>query len=537
MRLRSRSGWLLLTALTVLGPAPSAQAWTRTVVKGAHATVDIERDGTLIVLLRLEVDVLAGWLQELELADLGEDVELNLYQPPYFRSEEGKVRRPEVEVTEDGRVRLSFRWRDAPKRGEHRVYIRYRAKADVSATEVGERRKARVVWSIPAWETSLYGVRVDFRAPKGSTVPANVHEALPGVRYEVRAHTTRTFVQWYRNHLPRMTAWPLAIDVPADSMAVGADEPEDAPRPAGFQPLERSDEMPLAWPLLFLVVLFLWKRRSLEARMGARALCVRAPWPVLLVGAGGLLAVGQWLLPNPLVCVAPLLLLVLHRPARPAPPPECRAWRPGVFDELPKRKIRAHDFFDITTRTGLLTLAACGVGLLVLGHPTAAVLTLPVFLIGTRLHVAPTAAEIAHGLAAFAAELRIPEVAPEMAFSWELSSDGLPRLAIVLPGHRVGLLGLSFVVATCTVGLVRRRKVMLLVETRTQSDADDLVRRRTRTEPDFRFLDGRNLRLVAWDGEAIELLRTLARKTPKPVKTSRGTWLLREISEPAQRAA
>jgi hypothetical protein len=63
---------------------------------------------------------------------------------------------------------------------------------------------------------------------------------------------------------------------------------------------------------------------------------------------------------------------------------------------------------------------------------------------------------------------------------------------------------LSFVVTSSPLGFVLRRNIMLLVETRAQSDADDLAR---------------------------------ARKTPKPVKASRGTWLLREISEPRREAA
>ena len=43
--------------------------------------------------------------------------------------------------------------------------------------------------------------------------------------------------------------------------------------------------------------------------------------------------------------------------------------------------------------------------------------------------------------------------------------------------------------------------------------------------------------LVEWDSEALELLRVLAREAPRPMKASRGTWLLREISEPGRKAA
>jgi hypothetical protein len=93
---------------------------------------------------------------------------------------------------------------------------------------------------------------------------------------------------------------------------------------------------------------------------------------------------------------------------------------------------------------------------------------------------------------------------------------------------------LSFVVASSPLGFVLRTKVMLLVETRAQSDADDITRRRTNAEPDLRSADGSILRLLEWDADAVELLRVLARK---PAKASRGTWLLREISEPRRKAA
>jgi hypothetical protein len=82
-----------------------------------------------------------------------------------------------------------------------------------------------------------------------------------------------------------------------------------------------------------------------------------------------------------------------------------------------------------------------------------------------------------------------------------------------------------------------RRKVMLLVETRAQSDADDLTRRRTKGEPHRRSANGSILRLIEWDHEAAELLRVLAHKTPKPTRASRGTWLLHEITEPRRKAA
>jgi hypothetical protein len=124
-----------------------------------------------------------------------------------------------------------------------------------------------------------------------------------------------------------------------------------------------------------------------------------------------------------------------------------------------------------------------------------------------------------------------------MAFAAERADDGAVRLRVELPEARAGLSSASFVVASSRVGFVWKPRVMLLVHTRAQSDADDLMRRRSAVDDAFRTADGSVLRLVEWNEEALGLLRALARRAPKPVKASRGTWLLRELSDPGRKAA
>ena len=536
MRPRRVRALLLFVFVAVLGSASPAQAWTRTVVKGARATVDIERDATLSILLRLDVEVHAGWLHEMELAGLGAGVDLNRYQPPYFRSEEGEIFRPEAEVGEDGTIHLSFARRGAPRQGEYRVFMRYRTKADVTVVEVKGEPRARVVWSVPAWETGLHNVSVEFRAPRGSSVPTEMQDTAPGVDFRIAERGKRTVVEWRRIHLPRMTAWPLALDVPVQAIALPITA-ADAPDPAGFKPLMIPEKRPVAWALLLLAALVLLKRRSVEVRMSARGLLVQAPWGAVLTITSVVSAVGQWWVPNHLVCALPLMAFSLHRPAKSAAPSERKAWRPVLYNELPETEVPASDFLDGTTVTGLTVLVAGGICLIALGQPTAALLLLPLFLMGTRHHMARTVTQTADALRLFANEFRSPVDAPEMSFGWELSSSGMPRLRVHLPRHRAGLMAVSFVVASSPLGFVLRHKIMLLVETRAQSDADDLTRRRTNAEPDLRSPDGRILRLVEWNTEAVELLRVLARKAPKPMKASRGTWLLREISETRRKKA
>ena len=530
MRPSLGSGLLVCIFAAVLGSSSTAQAWTRTVVKGARATVDVERDATLSVLLRLDVEVHAGWLHELELIDLGDGVELDRYRPPYFRSEDGEIFRPEAEVLDDGRIQLSFPRREAPRRGEYRVFMRYRIQADVRAVE--DTNQARVVWSVPAWDTGLHGVSVQIRAPRGSSVPTDLHDTPPGVDFQVEERPERTVVEWRRIHLPRSTAWPLTLDVPLGAIDLPVSM-SDAPTPAGFRPLSTPDERPIAWALLLVAVLVLLKRRAVQVRMGPDALLVRSRWVAVLAVCGIVVLIGQWLAPSYLLCAAPLVAFALHRPVRWTAAPVPQAWRPVLVKELPHTEIRASELLDGTSTMGLALLLASGTALIALGEATAALLLLPVFLTGTRYHMPATDSQAADALRRFASELSVPEV----SFSWELSSDEAPRLRAHLPAHRAGLISLSFALASSPVGFLLRRKVMLVVETRAQSDADDLMRRRTNVEPDPRTPNGSILRLVDWDLGAVELLRVLAHKAPKPVKASRGTWLLREISEPGRQAA
>jgi hypothetical protein len=534
MRLRPAVGLLFLVAAATLGASSPARAWTRTVVHSARATVEVEREATLYVLLRLDVEVHAGWLHELELVDLGPNVELDRYRPPYFRSEEGEVFRPEAELHEDGRIRLWFHRREAPRRGEYRVFMRYRTDADARAVEVEGEPRARVVWSMPAWETGLHDVSVELRAPKGTVVPDEARDNSPGVDFQVTERPNRTILQWRRIHLPRMTAWPLMIDAPAESIALPA-VAEAAPIPSGFRPLQTPEERPIAWAILATAVLALIKRRTIEKSLGQQHLLLRAPWPPMLAATALVVASAQWLGPTELAFGLPLVALALQRPRASMSRAPASKWSNVRFASL--SVAQRPDFLDATTPFGATTLAACTACLFALGQPAGALLLLPVFLLCTRHHRLPTAQEATATLASFAKDLRIPPDAPPMCFSWEHADDGFPRLRVHLPSGRSGLQSVAFAVTASSLGLLRPRNVMLLVQTRAQSDADDLMRRRMRPGEDFRQPDGGITRVVPWDADAVELLRVLACKAPKPVKASRGTWLLREISDSGRKAA
>ncbi|MCZ6807543.1 MAG: hypothetical protein O7F08_11360, partial [Deltaproteobacteria bacterium] len=278
---------------------------------------------------------------------------------------------------------------------------------------------------------------------------------------------------------------------------------------------------------------------SIEVRIDPRALFVRTSWPVVLAAAATLLGLGAWLAPHDIICAIPLLTLALHRPTKPSTLPLERGWQPAAPTRDHKRQTLPSDLLDGTTPAGLVVVAASFALFVLLDQPFAALFLLPVFFTGTRQHRAPTAEESAERLRAFVSDLRLPGEAPPMSFRLEVCGRSAPRCRVVLPTERAGLLSLAFVVTMQMVGAVARRNVMLLVETRAQSDADDLARRRISTEPDFRTPDGRIGRLVEWQPDAMSLIRALGCHAPtKSARaSSRGTWLLRKITESPREAA
>ncbi len=536
MSLRRGVG-LSFVLFVTLGVASPAGAWTRTVVKSANATVEVGPDASMSVLLKLDVQVQAGWLHELELAGVGSEVELDRRRPPYLYSEDGETYRPEAEITEDGLIRLSFERRGAPRKGEYRVVLRYRSEGEARPLGGADSDRARFAWTLPAWETGLHEVSVDIRAPKGAFVPHELQDMGPGVELSVTNRQNVTQLEWRRIHLPRHTPWKLIFDVPTSAVTLPPAAP-DEPTPSGFRPLDVEERHPLPWAVALLTCLVLLKRRAIEMRTGPSSLVVRSSWAVVLMAAASVLALSLWVAPHDIICAIPMLVLTLHRPIKASTLPLERTWRPTAPIRQQERKMAPIDLLDGTTAIGLVVLGASFAVAVVLDQPFAALFLLPVFFTGTRQHTVPTAEESAEKLRKFVADLRLTPEAPPMGLRWETCGPDAPRCRVFLPAERAGLLSLAFVVTTRMLGFIVRRQVMLLVETRAQSDADDLARRRIGVEPDFRSADGRIGRLVDWGPDTMALIRALGCQTPtKPVKVSKGTWLVRKITESQREAA
>ncbi|MGB5812965.1 MAG: hypothetical protein WBG86_20700 [Polyangiales bacterium] len=534
--LAARRLGLLVVLSIVFATTSSAKAWTRTMVEGADAIVEVNRDASMDVLLTLRVQVHAGWLHELELATLGDDVVLDPSHPPYFRAEDGEVYRPDAVLSEDGRIRLTFERRGAPRKGEYKVIFRYRTRG--TTTTAAGAKEARLSWSLPAWETGLHDVTVDVRAPKGSRVPDNLRDSSPGVRFSTTERPRATQLEWRRIHLPRHTPWRLAFDVPADALDLPADRPatKDA---TGFTPLPAEEQRPAPWALGVLALLILIKRRAIEITMGADALLVRVPWPAVVIVGAAVVITASLTGPYDVFGAIALLALVFHRrPSKLVIPPESR-WRPDAPTDQRRSETPLSDLIDGTRPIGA-GLAVLTIGTMVaLGQPSIALVAIPIFVTGTRWHRGPGLNEASHHLRRFVEALRTPESGAPMALCWETHEISAPRCRLILPNERAGLLSLSFVTTTRYVGGVARRSVELLIQTRAQSDADDLVRRRIGAEPTFRTEDGRIGRLLPWSADAIALTRALAHRAPTiETRGSRsGTWLIEELADRPSRAA
>lgn len=518
-----------------LGVPSEAAAWTRAIVQSADATVEVEQDASVAVLLSLEVEVKAGWLHELELAGLGPEVTLDRRRPPYFRSSEGEVYRPEAELTEDGRIRLSFERREAPRKGEYRVLVRYQTSA--AARSVGRTGQTELSWSLPAWETGLHDVSVDIRAPRGSFVPVELRDNSPGIELTTHERPQVSQLVWRRIHLPRHTPWKLSFHVPKGGVTLPANG-APAKAPDAFDPLAPTKQRPMPWAMLLFALLVLAKRRAIEVTEGTRALVVRMPWPLAILAVATLVTTVAFLAPNEMLFALPVLGLIVHRTrARGTVPPQ-EGWTAAIPSKQPCKESPLGDLLDATRVPGITVATMTSIALVALGAPILAIATLPLYLTATRQHRCPSARESGLLLADFVASLRMDANAPPMSFRWQSRSTGAPRCRVVLPKERPGLLSLSLVTTTRDIGSIAQRHVMLLVETRAQSDADDLARRASGAEPDFRTDDGRIGRLVEWGPGAMTLIRSLECRTRlRPLRKSSGSWLLRKMNERHSKAA
>ncbi len=521
---------LVLFAL-VLTPS-EVHAWTRARVHSARADVEVTDDASMKVRLILDLQVEAGWVHELELAGLEEGVELDPRRRPYLRSEEGEILRPEFESEGDGKIRLSFERRDSPRRGEYHVILHYRIPANPKALDVVAPGRARATWTLPGWETGLHNVTVTIHAPAGSSLPETLADPPPGIEVQAQKTPRGTVLTWKRTHLPRMTPWPLSVDMPlaASQAPPEPNESTNTPVPPAFRPLDLDESTPLPWYLLLLALLALAKRASTQARAGAQSLWPGWPWAAIVGASAAMVAAGFWLRPQALLFAPILLAFGLQLPRRPSSNWLARDWRACAPATARPRTYTRADLLDGSTLPGMLVLGGC-VGLLAsLDQALGALLLLPCFFTGTRLHNAPSAQECLSTLRGFARRLVLPDDAPAVGLAWEQCEEGHPRIRMHLSSSRTGLLSLSLAVVTAQEGFLLRRRVAVVCETRAQTEADDMLRTLLASAAQTRGPAGRIVRVLPWEPETIQVMRALSgSRTSRKPRAARSPSIMRKV--------
>lgn len=206
----------VLAALVVVVPS-RASAWTEANVVSARAEVRVDRDASAHVTLVCMVQIHGGWLEGLDITELDPDLLLDPERPPWVRDANGTELTPRIEVS-GGRIGISFRRRDAPRRGTLEVGIAYRTSLAHRATEVRPDGRVRVHWTMPAWRSGLDGVTIEMVVPSGAVAAELEEDRLVAVDV-TRSHAGgETRVKWRRVHLPRTVAWTVAVDIPAAEM-------------------------------------------------------------------------------------------------------------------------------------------------------------------------------------------------------------------------------------------------------------------------------------------------------------------------------
>ncbi len=403
---------LAVAALLVALASPSAaHAWTDAAVRGVHATVDVEPDGTAYVTLRLTVRVHAGWLEGLELNGLDEDLVLDETAPPTAVTADGQELTPSVRVLHGGRVQLGFRGR-SPRRGVTMVTLSYwTSLAHRRTAPVEGEDRVRVRWVLPGWSSGLDGPQIEVHVPEGSRLaPGQEGDLESGTETSVEPEGQATVLRWRRAHLPRTVPWAVAVDVPAEAMDVGLRGPPlvELPRPSSVA-AQAEDPRPYwlgfaAW-LVLMAWLKLYATRTLgqRARRAARPLVPLPVWArALLIGAAGAGGAAASLYDWRLAAGAFALVSVLatYRPAGPTAAPRLGAWRAVDARWLAAARRRGWTrwiepiaLVDATTVAGALHLAALLAVPWVWREPALplsqtlllSVLPLPLFVSGTRI--------------------------------------------------------------------------------------------------------------------------------------------------------
>ncbi|MBK8170121.1 MAG: hypothetical protein IPK60_07220 [Sandaracinaceae bacterium] len=386
----------LMGVLLSLAAPTSAYAWTDASVQTVRAVVDIDRHAVAHVTLVAKVRVHGGWLTDFEVDGLDPDLDLDGQGTPWATDEAGVGYTPAVTRVSEGRVRVSFERRNAPRRGICEIGFHYRTVLAHRATAPSnEGQSIRVRWTLPAWQTGLDGVTL------AVSVPGRAEDVYTDDEERDVATVQRTFehgkttLTYRRVHLPRTTPWAVEIDTPQAAMDASLGSTRQAR--AGTH----HEELP-SWPFrlglgLLLVLLCVAKER-LTVRNYANVRAI-VKMPALLRGLFLVAALTSASISDrvnalvPAVSLMAVVLLGLVRSDEPL---------------LERTRLRTHlslsSLMDLTTLTGALffaglctaafyasTLHAVQIANAMILLRALPLFAWPLFLTATRLHQTPAA--------------------------------------------------------------------------------------------------------------------------------------------------
>jgi hypothetical protein len=201
----------LVLGLLVLSLAEPVAAWTNAHVRELTAEIEPHADGRAEVTLELSVDVQGGWLERLDLPGLDEDLSIDPNQGAWLVLEDGTQQFAQTRVRH-GELELRFDRATAPRRGLHRLGVRYETVLAPETGELDSEDGARVRFALPGWEAGLERAEVRW------LVDAGAHGVDdPSVAQQVSEEpgsNGKQLVRFVRVHVPRSTPWSVSLDLP-----------------------------------------------------------------------------------------------------------------------------------------------------------------------------------------------------------------------------------------------------------------------------------------------------------------------------------
>ena len=367
-----RSAFLALFLWFVV--AVPAHAWTRAHVREADIELSLDPDSALRVVAQLRVEVTGGWLERLEIAGLAQLPTEASELEAWLVAEDGSEVRAETRV-KDEQLELRFAREGAPRRGNHRLFVRYQVPSASLSFGSTAGNTLRLDWTLPGWEAGLSRAAVHWELPEGA-------QAVPDAELAEQITTSpvsnqRTRISFERVHVPRESPWRVSVDVPATAWGIA--KPQHATAHRVSSPWRERGPLALAtaW-----VLLLCWAARGHTRRWAARegmqtrsVWLARAgqrggaylPWLALLLGGGAAWLSGHSLGAACAAVLAMTLVLVEHTVPSAGPVHHGHFEPVGALDllnlrrQLRRERVGVGPFQDAAS-----VLGALGVGLSVL---------------------------------------------------------------------------------------------------------------------------------------------------------------------------